>query len=53
MKLLTHLLVGKDNPAGVVKRRLEGETAQVVVVLQVDVVPLNHQGRSWAEQKEG
>lgn len=45
-----HLLVGKDDPAGVVQRGLEGEAAQVVVVLQVDVVPLHHQGRSCTQQ---
>lgn len=40
------LLVCKHDPARVVQRGLEGEAPQVVVVLQVDVVPLHHQGRS-------
>lgn len=37
------LFICKNNPAGVVQRRLEGEASQVVAVLQVDMVPLNHQ----------
>lgn len=41
----TDLFVGKNNPARVVQCCLEGEASQVVVVLQVDVVPLHHQSR--------
>ena len=41
-----HLFVCKDNPACVVQRGLEGEASQVVVILEVDVVPLHHQSRA-------
>lgn len=44
------LFICKNYPAGVVQRRLEGEASQVVVVLQVDMVPLNHQSSTWRRQ---
>lgn len=43
---LSYFFICENNPACVVQRRLEGEASQVVVVLEVDVIPLHHQSRS-------
>lgn len=43
---LSYFFICEHNPARVVQRRLEGEASQVVVVLEVDVIPLHHQSRS-------
>lgn len=42
----SYFFICEHNPACVVQRGLEGETSQVVVVLEVDVIPLHHQSRS-------
>lgn len=42
----SYFFICEHNPACVVQRRLEGETSQVVVVLEVNVIPLHHQSRS-------
>ena len=39
-----HLLVGKDDASVTVHRGLEGEPALTDTVVQVNLVPLDHQG---------
>lgn len=45
------LFVGEDDASIVVQCGLEGEAAQVVIVLEVDMVPLDHQSGTY--KKEG
>lgn len=45
-----YFFIRENDPSCTVQRRLEGEAPQVVVVLQVDVIPLHHQSRSWWEK---
>lgn len=41
-----YFFIRENDPSCTVQRRLEGEAPQVVVVLQVNVIPLHHQSRS-------
>lgn len=44
-EMISYFFICENDPACVVQRRLEGEASQVVVVLEVDVIPLHHQSR--------
>lgn len=48
----THLFIAKNNAPIIEKCCLKCETAQAVVILQVNMIPLNHQGCTCRAQRD-